>query len=89
MALTSGVPPVIINNYEYEINLLSVRIAILVTFMIWGLFLVVKLHYGTDNINKLTFKPLKWAFIFFFAQLIYLIAKYIKIQYMPPDFTEY
>lgn len=44
--------------------------ATFLSMLLWALFIAVRLYYGNFKVNKLTFKPLKWAFLCFLAQAI-------------------
>ena len=38
--------------------------------ILWVLFLITKLKYGKEDVNKLTFRPLYWALAAMFFQLL-------------------
>jgi hypothetical protein len=53
---------------------LGYAVALYICLLGWALFIVLKFHYGTFKINKLTLRPFFWACLFFIVNIIYFIA---------------
>ena len=49
---------------EYELDFIAVGVAFDLLFILWAIFLALKLYYGNHPVNKLTFRPLYWVFAF-------------------------
>lgn len=68
-----------------DMTFYSGAIAVTICLLGWNAFLRVKMFYGNQKINKLTFRPLNWAAFAlsfkFIGQILYLIFKPAFIYY--------
>jgi hypothetical protein len=51
-----------IEEIDKQLTIWSILLSLTICYLVWALFLYVKLYFGHEVVNKLTFMPFKWAF---------------------------
>jgi hypothetical protein len=59
---------------------MAIMVSVSLCYLLWGLFLYLKLYFGIYNVNKLSFMPFKWAFIDLSSNLLACISVVVAVN---------